>query len=278
MIIDAHHHLWAQIPDWATRQPELAPLRRAFTMADLAPLLREAGVAHTVLVEAEGGPAETEEFLQIASSHPQVAGVVGHISLGESDVTEVIDAYRRHPHGRYLVGLRHQVQHETDSDYLDRLEVRRGLAAVEAAGLAFDLIVRPDQLESAARAAEALPGLTFVLDHLGKPAIEDGTRGLAGWRPAMARLAAQPNVFAKLSGLVTQADWRDWTVGGLRPFVAEAVAEFGSSRLMFGSDWPVCTLAASYDQVTDSLGEILGGVDAEVFGRTALDAYRLDLP
>lgn len=277
MIIDAHHHLWAEVPEWAARQPKLAPLCRAFTMADLGPRLRDAGIARTILVEAEGGPTETEEFLRIAGSHPQVAGVVGRIQLDRPDVAMVLDGYRRHPHGHLLVGVRHQVQHEADSDYLDRPEVRRGLAAVAAAGLAFDLIVRCDQLDSAARAAQALPGLRFVLDHLGKPAIGDGAAGLARWRPAVARLAQRPNVFAKLSGLVTEADWRDWTLEDLRPFVAAAVAEFGSPRLMFGSDWPVCTLAASYDQVKDGLGEILGGADPDVFGRTAIAAYHLDL-
>jgi L-fuconolactonase len=171
------------------------------------------------------------------------------------------------------------VQAETDPDYLDRQPVRRGLRTIAAAGLAFDAVVRVDQLPAVARAARDVPELRVVLDHLGKPQIRDGAAGLAAWSGPIAALAAEPNVTAKLSGLVTEAAWDRWRVADLRPFVAEAVEAFGPDRLMFGSDWPVCRLAAGYGEVMSALVEALPPLSAgereAVFGDTAVRTYRL---
>jgi L-fuconolactonase len=169
------------------------------------------------------------------------------------------------------------VQGEPDPDYLGRADVHRGLSTVAAAGLAYDLVVRVDQLPGAAAVARAVPELTFVLDHLGKPTIRDGAEGWRAWRAAVAPLAVEPNVVAKLSGLVTEADWVQWTVDDLRPYVEAALELFGPERLMFGSDWPVCLLAAEYPKVLAALDTALGETDrTEIFAGTAVRTYRLE--
>jgi L-fuconolactonase len=174
-----------------------------------------------------------------------------------------------------LVGIRSQVQGEADPDYLDRPDVRRGLATVAAAGLAFDLVVRADQLPAAARAAAALPHLRLVLDHLGKPRIDQGATGLATWRGAFTELAGNANVTCKLSGMVTEAG-PGWTTRQLRPFVEVALAEFGGRRLMFGSDWPVCLLVTGYREVLAALDDLVPADQrAEIFGGTAIRTYGL---
>jgi L-fuconolactonase len=168
------------------------------------------------------------------------------------------------------------VQGEAD-DHLDRADVRAGLATVADAGLVNELVVRVAQLPSVVRAARALPESRFVLDHLGKPQVAAGTDGLARWRAEITPVAACPNVVAKLSGLVAEADWAHWTPADLRPFVDTAVELFGTGRLMFGSDWPVCELAASYQQVKDAMVAILGGTPSDIFTDTALSTYKLEI-
>ncbi|MFI7604623.1 amidohydrolase family protein [Micromonospora sp. NPDC049366] len=281
MIVDAHHHLW-RIEDgyrWLDA-PELTPIRRSFGPDDLRRELSAAGVTRTVLVE--GGRCDTAEaavLLAYARSSAEIAGVVAWVDPADPALADTIAGYRRSPGGDLLVGVRPQLQAETDPDYLDREPVRRGLRTVAEAGLVFDAVVRADQLPALARAARDVPELRFVLDHLGKPRIRDGASGLAEWAAPIAALAASPNVTAKLSGLVTEADWAGWRVADLKPFVAEAVERFGPQRLMFGSDWPVCRLAADYQRVLSALDEALPPLSAAeraaVFGDTAVRAYRL---
>ncbi|MGW0506875.1 amidohydrolase family protein [Micromonospora sp. NPDC003241] len=280
MIIDAHHHLWQ--PDhgyhWLD-DPALAAIRRPFTPTDLTRELTATGVDGTVLVE--GGrchPDEAAEFLGHAADTPPILGVVAWLDVATGDVPAAIARYRRLRGGELLVGVRPQVQGEADPDYLDRPEVRRGLAEVADAGLAFDLVIRADQLPAAVRAARAVPQLRFVLDHLGKPRIDAGEAGLRAWRDPFAALAANPNVTAKLSGLVTEAR-PDWSPADLSPFVAVAIAEFGADRLMFGSDWPVCLLRSDYPGVRRALEAALPPLSArdrqEVFAGTAVRTYGL---
>jgi L-fuconolactonase len=281
VIVDAHHHLW-RIEDgygWLD-DPDLAPIRRTFTPDDLRREVAAAGVDRTVLVE--GGrcdPAEAAILLRYARDTEPIAGVVAWADPTDPGLVDTLAGYRELPGGARLVGIRPQVQGEPDPGYLDRPEVRAGLRTVAAAGLAFDLVIRADQLPGAARAAEAVPELRFVLDHLGKPRISAGAAGHADWADPLGTLAARPNVTAKLSGLVTEADWTRWTVADLRPFVATAVERFGPERLMFGSDWPVCLLAAGYGTVRDALVEALpplsAGERADVLGGTAVRTYRL---
>ncbi|MFI6263836.1 amidohydrolase family protein [Micromonospora sp. NPDC051006] len=281
MIVDAHHHLW-RVEDgyrWLDAA-ELAPIRRSFVPDDLRPELTAAGVDRTVLVE--GGRCDLDEaalLLDHARRTPTIAGVVAWADPADPALADTIAGYRRLPGGELLVGLRPQLQAETDPDYLDRAQVRRGLRTIADAGLALDVVVRVDQLPAVTRAARGVPELRFVLDHLGKPRIRDGGAGLAAWAGPISALAAEPNVTAKLSGLVTEADWERWTVADLRPFVTEALTRFGAYRLMFGSDWPVCRLAADYQAVlaalTEALPPLSPGERAAVFGDTAVRTYRL---
>jgi len=205
----------------------------------------------------------------------EIAGVVGFIDLLDPHLASTLARYANHPRARYLVGLRDQVQGRPDPGFLARPEVIAALRQIAGTVPTFDLIVRVDQLPAAAEAAAAVPGLDFVLDHLGKPQVRDGDAGLKAWREAVTPLAKQPNVTAKLSGLVTEADWRHWTPADLRPFVQAALELFGPDRLMFGSDWPVCELAATYTRVKDALTEVLGRTDPDVFGGTAARIYQL---
>jgi L-fuconolactonase len=275
MLVDAHHHLWDVDAgyDWLDA-PELAPIRRTFAPADLRSELAAAGVSHTVLVE--GGRCDAGEaalLLAHAAEAPEIAGVVAW----DDPAAPVFTAYRDLAGAERLVGLRAQVQAE-DAGYLDRPDVQAGLRRFGAAGLAFDLVVRDDQLPAAARAAAALPDVRFVLDHLGKPRIRAGL--FEPWRAAVADLAARPNVAAKLSGLVTEADWEHWEPQDLRPYVEAALELFGPERLMWGSDWPVCRLAADYSGVLSVTQDLVSSLTtpaerARVFGGTAVEVYRL---
>ncbi len=262
----------------------LAAIRRDFGVDDLRAAFAAAGTDRGVLVEAGREEiSETGEFLAIAAQTEQIAGVVGWADLTDPRLADTLAALRTGPDGAWLVGIRTQVQGVADPDHLARPQVHRGLAIVADAGLAYDLVVRMDQLPAAAVAARAVPQVRLVLDHLGKPRIRDGAAGLAAWRTAMAALATAPNVTAKLSGLVTEADWATWTAADLRPFVHTALELFGAQRLMFGSDWPVCLLAAGrYGDVVEALATALDGMlspaEAQaVYGGTATRVYGLPL-
>lgn len=278
-IVDAHHHVWdlsVRDQDWITG-PELQPLRRNFGVGDLAPEARAAGVGRTVLVQTITVPEETPEFLALAAEYELIAGVVGWTDLTRPDIADELSRLRELTGGRYLKGIRHQVQGEADPEWLLRADVRRGLAAVAEAGLVYDLVVLPHQLPACAEAAADLPELTFVLDHSGKPPIASGTR--EPWTRDVRALAALPNTVCKLSGLVTEADLTNWTVTDLRPYADTVLEAFGPGRLMFGSDWPVCTLAATYGEVLAAATELTAALcDAEraqVFEGTAARVYGL---
>ncbi|MFF4585586.1 amidohydrolase family protein [Streptomyces sp. NPDC001388] len=278
-VVDAHHHVWdlsVRDQDWITGD-ELSPLRRDFTLADLAPEARAAGVAATVLVQTITVPEETPEFLALAARSDLVAGVVGWTDLTAPGVADTLAELRAGPGGEHLVGIRHQVQGEPDPRWLVRPEVLRGLSAVAGAGLVYDLLVLPHQLAAAVEAARHLPGLTFVLDHLGKPPIASGE--LAPWARQIRRLAALPNTVCKLSGMVTEADWASWSVAALKPYAETVIDAFGPGRLMFGSDWPVCRLAATYAEVIAAARALTTGLGPaerhDVFTGTAVRTYHL---
>jgi L-fuconolactonase len=278
-VVDAHHHLWdlgVRDQDWITG-PALAPLRRDFLLADFQPLADANGVAASVVVQTVTVPGETPELLTLAAASDLIVGVVGWADLTDPGIAERIAALTAMPGGAKLVGLRHQVQSEPDPDWLTRPDVLRGLAAVAEAGLVYDLVITAGQLPAAARAAAAVPGLRFVLDHLGKPPIASGRT--EPWAADLRRLAGLPNTVGKLSGLVTEADWDRWQVTDLRPYTDVALDAFGPDRLMFGSDWPVCTLAAGYGDVLETARGLTAGLSpaerAAVFYGTATAVYRL---
>lgn len=295
-MVDAHHHLWVRSrapQDWID-PVTMAAINADFTPADLPAAAH--GVTSTVVVQSANLWSESSELLAITASDAgraaRIGGVVAWADLLDPGVGERVAELRAGPGGGALVGIRTQVQAEPDPAYLDRSDVRRGIAAACAPGgtgatgtdgLVFDLVVRADQLPACARLAAALPEVSFVLDHLGKPGL-DGTSTdvdtLAAWKRDLTELAARPNVTAKLSGLVTEARWDAWRADDLRPAVDHALEAFGPRRLMFGSDWPVCLLASDYGGWMTTLGDLLAGLSpdesAAVWAGTARRVYDLE--
>jgi L-fuconolactonase len=277
--VDAHVHVWgtAELETYEWLSDEMAAIRRPFSVEDLRPLLREHAFDGAVLVQTSPSLDETRTFLQLAATTEVVAGVVGWVDLTSPRIAETIADLRSGPGGRYLVAVRHQVHDEPDPDWLRREDVRRGLRAVQDCGLAYDLLVRTRELPAAIDAARAFPELHIVIDHIAKPPIAAGK--LEPWATLMAQLVELEHVWCKVSGLVTEADWATWTVDDLVPYVRRVVEWFGPDRLLYGSDWPVCTLAASYDRVLDACERALGALDehgrAKIFGDNAAACYRL---
>ncbi len=277
-IVDAHHHFWdparATYP-WLT--DDLAPIRRAFGPADLAPHLAARGVTSTILVQTRSSLDETREFLATADRTSFVAGVIGWVDLTDPAVGASIAELRAGPGGGRLVGIRHQVQDEPDPGWLGRADVRCGLEAVAAADLVYELLLRPVHLGAALEVVRALPGLRFAVDHIAKPPI--ASRELEPWATRIGLLGGLPNVWSKLSGMVTEADPSAWRAADLQPYVDRVLEVFGPDRLVFGSDWPVCLLAATYEEVFDAAVETLRTVSAAeraaIFGANAIELYRL---
>jgi L-fuconolactonase len=260
MIIDAHHHLWdpaARVHGWLDGLPSL---RRRFGPDDFAQAAAPHGVTASILVQVLADVAETEEFLALAAASPATGGgpapvaVVGWVDLRGPDVAAEISRIRQLAGGDRLTGVRHLVQDEADPTWLDRPDVRRGLRAVGAAGLVYDLLIRPSQLPAALRVTADLDQVRFVLDHAAKPRIADGV--LEPWAALIGELAARPNVMCKVSGLVTEAG-TGWRREQFAPYAEVLLEAFGAGRLMFGSDWPVCLLAASYAEVVGLARDLL---------------------
>jgi len=284
VIVDAHHHLWDPVTREHGWLAGLPALRRRFGPDDFARTAAPEGVTASILVQVLADVTETEEFLAVAaashvagSGQVPVAGVVGWLDLRGPDVGAEIARIREQRGGDLLAGVRHLVQDEPDPEWLDRSDVRRGLRAVGEAGLTYDLLVRPPQLPAALRVTAELDQVRFVLDHAAKPLIADGV--LEPWATMIGELAARPNLACKLSGLVTEAA-AGWQRSQFEPYADVLLAAFGPGRLMFGSDWPVCLLAASYAEVTELARELLapllspGELDA-FFAANAAAAYGL---
>lgn len=278
--IDAHHHLWdpaARAYPWMAAG-RLAPLRRCYNLDDLRRMTAAASVDATILVQAVGTLEESHRLLaDAAASGGLVRGVVGWVDLAAGDINSQVAALRSDPGGHLLVGLRHQVEDELDPGWLLGRTVAAGLDACGRAGLVYDLLVRPHQLDAAAECVVRHPGVTFVLDHGGKPPLACGD--LRVWEASIRRLAMHDNLFCKLSGLVTEADWEAWRgqdIVGCGQLLLDA---FGPHRTMAGSDWPVCELAAGYERVWELVHRTVVDLDATerdaVLGGTCARAYGL---
>jgi L-fuconolactonase len=277
-VVDSHHHFWDPTrADYPWMTDALARVRRPFEPADLLPHLVDAGVDATVLVQTRSSADETREFLATAARTSFVAGVVGWVDLTSPSVADDIAELRDAQGGAGLVGIRHQVHDEPDPGWLGRDDVRRGLRAVADAELAYDLLVRARELPAAIDVARGLPNLTFVVDHAAKPAIV--AHELEPWASLVREIATLPNVSCKVSGLITEADWTKWTVEDIRPYFDHVISAFGPARVMFGSDWPVCLLAAEYAAVVDVARRLSATLtpteSARLFGGTAIEVYRL---
>lgn len=275
MRIDAHQHFWRFDPvrdDWITAS--MGVLQHNFLPDDLAPCLSAAGMDGCVAVQADQSAAETDFLLALAAEHPFIRGVVGWVDLRATDVTRELAEWSGN--GR-LKGFRHIAQSEPD-DFLVRDDVVRGIQTIGRHGYSYDLLIYPAQLSAAAQLAARCPNVRFILDHCAKPPVASGDRD--AWDAGLRTLAKHDNVWCKISGLVTEARWSDWTPAELTPYMDVALEAFGADRLMFGSDWPVCLLAADYRRVVDSVAHWADGLSsterARIFGGTAVAAYQLE--
>jgi len=273
MIVDAHQHFWQYNPreyDWI--DDGMAVLRRDFMPADLAPHMEQAGVDATIAVQTRQTTEETDWLLRLSGTHSFIAGVVGWVDLRADDVEARVEQLRDQPR---LSGIRHIVQSEPDDQFLLDAAFGRGVAALGQAGLPYDILIYPRHLPVAAEFIARFPSQTFVLDHLAKPEIRTGS--IDEWARDLRRLAGAPNLWCKLSGLVTEADWHTWTPAQIRPYLDVAFDCFGPGRLIAGSDWPVCTLASDYSRtmalVRDYLGAFTSQEREAVLGGNAQNVY-----
>lgn len=275
MNIDSHQHFWsydaAKYP-WMTDQ--LASLRRDYLPADLSPELARAGLDGCVAVQAQQTVEEARWLLSLADAHPFIKGVVGWVDLQSDRVEEPLAELARHPR---FVGVRHVVQDEPDDNFMLRPAFQRGIGKLRQFNLAYDILVFPKQLPASIQLATNFPGQRFVLDHIAKPFIRDGT--ISPWREQFRELAQAPNVWCKISGMITEANWTAWKHEDFRPYLDVAFEAFGEDRVMFGTDWPVCTLAGSYAQVhelvADYTSSLSAAARAKFFGDNATKFYGL---
>ena len=273
-MIDSHQHFW-QLGrfDYPWMSKDLGVLNRDYLPEDLIPILQQHHIAQTVLVQASNSVAESRWLLDLADANDFIAGVVGWVDLTNPDTQ--LDELSAHPKFK---GVRHLVESEPSDDWLIQRSVLSGLQKLSERGLTYDLLVHTRHLKHVPVVAESCPDLKLVIDHLAKPPISRNE--IKEWSNAFTPLANYPNIHCKLSGLVTEADWHSWHVDHLRPFVDCALEFFGPERLMFGSDYPVCLLAASYDRVLDAFLEILhtlSDADREkIFASNAAKFYRLN--
>jgi L-fuconolactonase len=274
MKIDAHQHFWqydASRDAWIT--DEMRAIQRDFLPADLAPILAANGIDGCIAVQADQSAAETRFLLDLAREHSFIKGVVGWVDLSSPALDVTLDVLSDDPQ---LCGVRHVAQHEPD-DFLTRAAIVRGIGSIGRAGLTYDILILERQMPAALALTARLASQPFVLDHLGKPGIRDGR--LEPWAGQMRELGRRPNVCCKLSGLVTEANWTRWQPADLRPYLDVALEAFGPDRVMFGSDWPVCLVAAPYDRVVSTIAEFTAELSADeqaaIFGGTAARVYGL---
>jgi L-fuconolactonase len=272
--LDAHQHFWIYTAkEYGWIDDGMAFLQRDFLPSDLKPLLDENGFAASIAVQARESLEETRWLLELAEQNDFIAGVVGWVDLCSPDLRKQLDDFTG---SRKLVGVRHVVQAEPDDRFMLRPAFQLGIAQLAEFDLAYDLLLYPRHLPIAVELVRQFPVQRFVLDHLAKPAIVDGT--LEPWKQDIRALAECSNVSCKLSGMVTEARWRQWRPDDFRPYLDVALEAFGPSRLMIGSDWPVCTVSGDYAQTagivldfvqqlteTERAG-ILGGNCAGVYG------------
>jgi L-fuconolactonase len=276
MVIDAHQHFWIFDPvrdSWIT--PEMAVIQKDFMPADLEPVLRGAGVDGCVSVQADQSEAQNEFLLANAEGSAFIRGVVGWIDLQSPDVGEQLAHYRRFPK---MKGFRHVLQGEKDRALMLKPAFKRGIGLLKQFGYTYDILIFPDQLGFTRDLVAAFPDQPFVIDHIAKPHIRE-KKLTAEWQSAIRAIAAHEHVYCKISGMVTEADWKNWTAADLRPYLDTVVEAFGTERIMFGSDWPVCLVAASYERVMGVVKDYFADASREeqdaCFGGNAIKFYNL---
>ncbi len=274
MRIDTHQHFWRYDPQrYAWIEPG-SPLARDFAPEQLRPELAAAGVSGTLLVEARGHLEETERLLRIAEAQPFALGVVGWLPLVDAGIEGLVERYGE---GTKLRAVRNAIAFEPDPDYMFRPDFNRGIVALARRDLTYDLLFTPDDLSRAPRFVDRHPNQRFVLDHLAKPLVREGR--LEPWKREIVELARRQNVYCKLSGLVTEADPERWKPADLAPYLDTVLEAFTPERLMFGSDWPVVTLATTYGGWVSTLQQAIAPLSAaekaRIWAGTAREAYAL---
>jgi len=245
MKLDAHQHFWEyNMAEYGWIGEEMNAIRQSFLPQDLEPILVQSGMNGCIAVQARQSLTETQWLLQLADRHECIKGVVGWVDLCSDEVRNQLELFASNP---YLKGVRHVIQDEPDLKYVLREDFQRGISLLKEYDLAYDLLVSKEQLSYAVELVKTFPEQRFVLDHLAKPDIKSGI--ISPWKEALESLAAQPNAYCKLSGMVTEADWANWTPSDFTSYLNTAIEVFGADRLMFGSDWPVSNLSASYTDV-----------------------------
>jgi L-fuconolactonase len=275
-LVDSHQHFW-QVGrfDYPWMTPAVDVLCHDYLPTALEPVLQRNGVGQTILVQASNSVAETRWLLTLADENPFIAGVVGWVDLQSDSVGQQLDELAAHPKFK---GVRHLVESEPADDWLIQESVRKGLDELSSRGLSYDLLVHTRHLKHARAVIDRCLQLRFVIDHLAKPPI--ARNEIDEWARQMKPMAAAGNVCCKLSGLVTEANWTSWRIEDFIPYVDKAFELFGPQRLMFGSDWPVCLLAASYEQVLETFQTLLSDLSDEerdrVFSKNASQFYRIE--
>ncbi len=272
MRLDAHQHFWAYDAAQYPWIPTGSPLHRSWLPDDLAPLQKPLGFDGSIAVQARQKVEESDWLLGLADKHASVKGVVGWVDLRSDRVEADLARLAKHPK---FVGVRHVVQEEPDDHFMLGKDFQRGISKLHAHGLTYDILIYPKQLEAATHLAETFPQQPFVLDHIAKPRIKDGT--IEPWKSQLRRLARLPNVYCKVSGMITEADHYHWKPEQFRPYLDTVFEAFGPSRLMVGSDWPVCLFAGSYGQalmlVDDYAKHLSAAERAGLFGLNCQQFY-----
>lgn len=278
MVIDAHQHFWQlDLPfeyDWLKSDVH-QPICRSYLPADLQPHLNACGIDKSIFVQTQHNVAENRWVLKLAEDNDFIAGVVGWVDLASVECEQQLEEFKDHPK---FVGIRHVVQDEPNPDFIIQPDVVRGLKVLQKHGVPYDLLFYTIHLKHATQLGRQLPDLPMVIDHLSKPKIKDQI--VEGWQDDLKAAAQFPNVYCKLSGMITEADWQNWKPADLKPYVETALEAFGPERCMYGSDWPVCELAGTYEQAFHALKEVLGPISetesAAIFGGTAEKFYGLN--
>ncbi|HEY6445392.1 MAG TPA: amidohydrolase family protein [Acidobacteriaceae bacterium] len=274
-MIDAHHHLWQfNDRDYVWMSGAMGSLRRDFLIPDLEAVAQESGVTGTIAVQARQSLTETKWLLDLAAQHPLVRGVVGWVPLCDALVEAELESLARN---QQLRSVRHVLHDEPDDFYMLREDFNRGVGLLRSFGLAYDILIFERHLPQTIEFVDRHPEQVFVVDHIAKPRIRE--RVVSPWRENITELAKRENVFCKVSGMATEADWGAWSIEQMRPYFDTVLAAFGPRRLMFGSDWPVLTLAGTYRRWVDSFRSFIANLSAdeqrEISEGTAQRAYRL---
>lgn len=275
LTIDAHHHFWEYNDrDYVWMTSEMTALRRNFLVPELKEVMRESGVDGTVAVQARQMTEETEWLLELAARNAFIRGVVGWVPLADPDAGKYLERFAQNPK---LKAVRHVLHDEPDDSYMLRDDFNRGISLLRSFGPAYDILIFERHLPQTLAFVDRHPGQVFVVDHIAKPRIK--ARLLSPWRERIQELARRENVYCKVSGMATEADWNAWTADDLRPYFDAVLSAFGPKRLMFGSDWPVLTLAGGYKTWMDTFQSFIAELSADeqesMRRGAAIAAYRL---